>query len=590
MKCVAALVLAVCAPLGCRGAWILVRSPHFAVYSEARERQARLLAGWLEQLNAVWARNPIPGVVTKVPGGRAIRVIEFASASEYDAYRPRTSADAFFLGGDAGDYIVLPPPESDAKECRLAAHEYGHLILHATGARWPSWFAEGFADVLSTGQITSDGVRLGGDFPERAQALRRREPLPVPELLTLSEDAPIRAERDRAEVFYAESWALVDMLAFSPSYKAQFGRLWNSLLAGATGSDALTTTYGKNLSGIARDLRAWMSAPKITQILAAVPISPEPMEVSRLNALDTGAMVAGLLLASGDVERAQTAYRAVVQAGSDDPAVPATLGSIALRNKDERTARQEWKRAIDLGVKDPLLCFEYAVLLEDAGAPRDEQAAALRRAIALKSDYDDARYKLALLESALGHPAAALEELRAMRSVSLGRQYGYWVTMSSALLATEKRELAKVAAEKAVAFASSPEQRAAARNLAYEAETDLTVQLTRDANGNLQVVTARKPHGSEDWNPFIEPGDQIRSLAGRIQKVECGAGILTGFRIAGASGTVHVLLPDPSHVLVTGGKAEFVCDAQDGREVLIQYAASETSPGDGVLRGMKFGN
>lgn len=121
-----------------------------------------------------------------------------------------------------------------------------------------------------------------------------------------------------------------------------------------------------------------------------------------------------------------------------------------------------------------------------------------------------------------------------------------------------------------------------------DTETDMTVQFVRDNQGNLRMITARKPHGATGWNPFIEVGDEIRTAAGRIRRVECTSGAVTGFEISGdATATLRVSLPDPSHVLIDGGKPEFYCGAEDGREVKIQYAAKPTRNAvDGILRGM----
>jgi len=71
------------------------------------------------------------------------------------------------------------------------------------------------------------------------------------------------------------------------------------------------------------------------------------------------------------------------------------------------------------------------------------------------------------------------------------------------LTETDHREEAKEAAGNAMHYATNADERASASRLAYAAETDLTIQVSHDANGTLHVVTARKPHGSKDWNPFI---------------------------------------------------------------------------------------
>ncbi len=176
-----------------------------------------------------------------------------------------------------------------------------------------------------------------------------------------------------------------------------------------------------------------------------------------------------------------------------------------------------------------------------------------------------------------------------MRVVPRARAYSYWLAMASALLETDQRPAAKAAAEKAIAFATTPDERHLAALLELDTRTDVTVQFARDSQGTLQMVTSRKPHGATGWNPFIEVGDQIRTVTGRIRKVECNAGAIKGFEIGDISPGVRVLLPDPSHVLMEGGKPEFYCEAEDGRKVTIQYAAKADGEGwEGILRGMHF--
>ncbi len=63
-------------------------------------------------------------------------------------------------------------------------------------------------------------------------------------------------------------------------------------------------------------------------------------------------MLAALVLASGDLDRAQTVYHSLQTQRTSDPAVAATtLGCIALRKHDEVKAIFEWKHAFDLGVR-----------------------------------------------------------------------------------------------------------------------------------------------------------------------------------------------------------------------------------------------
>ncbi len=586
------MLFALLVPFACRASdsgWTLASSPHFQVYSQLGERDGQSLALTLEQLRTFFLTSGALGVHVTLESDRdrPVRVLQFATTPAYASFRPRATADAFFLGSEAVDYIVLAP--AGPNRFHTLAHEYAHLILHSAGLHLPPWFAEGLAEVFSSVDITERASLIGGDLPARSQALRHHTLIPLEKLLTMDEDDPLRSRREDASVFYAESWELTRMLLFAPQYSPRARALWNAFNSGVIELPALAALYGRSGSVLEDDFRAWIDVPKPLMPLPGIPAGNQRVRASNVSQADFDSVLAALVLASGDLDRAQAVYRALQTERTSDPAAAAALGSIALRKHDEVKAILEWKRAFDLGVRDPVLCYQYASLLEGAHAPEEQIAAALRRAIELKPNYDDARFKLGLLESGRGNYTAALEQLRAMGSVPRARAYSYWLAIASALLETDQRSSAKAAAQKAIAFAATPDQREAAALSELDTETDVTVQFARDSQGNLHVVTSRKPHGATNWNPFIELGDQIRTLTGRIRKVECNAGAITGFEIGDTSPTVRVSLPDPSHALIEGGKPEFYCGAEDGRKVRIEYAAKPAQDGTwGILRGMHF--
>lgn len=564
--------------------WTLVRSSHFEIFSQAGEHDGRAALAWFEQLRAFFVQAG--GFQPADSGTRPVRVIGFKSASEYAAFRLH-AADAYYVGGEAADYIVMPGLGS--AEFAVAAHEYAHLVLHSAGARLPSWLAEGIAELFSTMRIDQQRCVIGGDLQMRKLVLRRKAWIPVEALLGWRAESSVAKNRDRAEMFYAESWALTDMLVFSPAYQARFGELLQAAESSDFDVNTMSRMYGKPVGIIQADLRAWIETTRAGTLLPGIPDVREHIEVNELTAFESERMLADLLFARGDLDGAEAAYKKLAEERPSDAAVAVAQGSIALRKGDRAAAREQWKRAMSLGVQDATVCYQYAILADEAGTSMDEIAVALRRAIDLKPNFDDARYRLALLESNAGQYEAAVEQLRAMRTVAAGRAYGYWSAMASALTETDQREEAKQAAAQAMKHATTAEERASASRLAYMADTDLTVQLSKDANGNMRVVTARKPHGAAGWNPFIEPGDDIHSVEGRIEKVECISGKITGLRIANGAEAVEVALPDPSRVQVGGGAAEFVCGAEDGRKVAIQYAAvAKGTDASGVLRGLQF--
>lgn len=89
-----------------------------------------------------------------------VRVIGFRSASEYNAFRLRPTADAYYIGTESRDYIVMPALGTN--EFPVAAHEYAHLVLRASGLRLPPWLNEGLAEYFSTVRIGRRGWEIAG--------------------------------------------------------------------------------------------------------------------------------------------------------------------------------------------------------------------------------------------------------------------------------------------------------------------------------------------------------------------------------------------------------------------------------------------
>ena len=287
-----------------------------------------------------------------------------------------------------------------------------------------------------------------------------------------------------------------------------------------------------------------------------------------------------ILLASGDLTRSEPIYRDLSRESPRDPAIFAALGTIALRKGDQDRAREQWKQAISLGIADATLCYQYAALGEMAGLPENDLRPALERAVALKPDFDDARYHLALVEKNAGHYDSAVTNLRAMRGIAPARAYSYWIAMTDALLQLDRRDEADSASKQAAKNAATPSQRAYALQLSYMARTDFGVQFTTAG----QLSTARVPHKAADWNPFIEPNDKIRRIEGTLREIDCSTPT-TRFIVDTPEGPVTLAIPDPAHVQMRNAPPEFTCGPQPPTPVSIDYALSTPT---GLIRGMQF--
>lgn len=576
-------VLCLLADAGPEPAWRVARSAHFEAYSQADDATVAETLRWFERLRQFFLQQ----TGLNGEGMPPVHVIGFRSTQEYKLIQLRPTSDAYYVGTPNRDYIVMPA--LGAGEFRIAAHEYTHAVVHALGVHLPPWLNEGLAEVFLSVRIDDRTSTFGGALPAHVQFLKRHPWMPLSELWSLSPDSAALNNRGNVSLFYAQSWALSGMLLLSPDYAPRFQQLVAALNAGSPAAVAAERVYSKRVEDLEKDLAAWLAngstITKTTPIAASGTIS---IQISEVPALTSQAMLADLLLAGGQLERAEALYGQLAHEAPQSGDFSAALAVIALRGGDVGVARQHWKRAIASGIADPTLCYEYAIRLGEAGAPEVETDGALERAVALKPDFDDARYQLALSELNAEHFSEAIAQLRALTLIAPKRAFQYWSTLSYALEAVGKNEESKQAATRAKECATTPAERARAERLAYTADTELAVQFTHDANGGMQAVTTRVPRGMVNHNPFIEPGDQMRQARGQLKTVEC-QGQITGIVVEAPEGALRLSIPDPLHVQILNGPSEFECGAQLPRPVVVSYAlASARDSSRGVVRGIEF--
>ena len=547
--------------------WNLTRSDHFEIYSQVDSDHTRPLFAWFEQLRAFFLSQPIVPI-RDLP---SVRVVLFASVKDYDQFRIQPASDAYYAGSDNRRYIAMV---DDARRHRIAAHELAHVALAAGSDHIPTWLSEGLAEFFSTVSIDSHASEVGAEVPAHLQALRRSPWIPLPQLLS---DPALRDDRASAGLFYAESWALTDMLLLSPEYAPRFPDLLHS--------QSLTSTLGKPTEDAERDLHTWIANRSARPIRYSGSVTPTvPTQTSAVSDFNMTLVLADMLAAGGELDHAEALLRALARDAIHTSDVSASLGRVALQRGDKDAARKEWKRAIDRGSTDADLCYRYALLVDAAGLPVTEIRAALERAVALRPDFDDARYRLALLEKNAGHYEEAVAQLRAMRAVAPARAFDYWDALADALNELGRRDDAIAAARHAAEHATTARQRATAAQLIYFAQTDLAVQFARDSSGRAQIVTTRVPHQSaDDWNPFIEAGDDLRTVRGELLEIDCTTAT-TRIRV----GQLLLAIPDPSRVRMRNAPDEFVCGPQEDVSIQVQYAAAKDGVLDGLVRGIDF--
>jgi len=559
-------------------AWNRISTEHFDMYSQVEPGRAESLLRWLEQLRAfLTVRAIFP--IHSVP---SVRVVLFASPKEYEPFRAGGESDAYYASSETHRYIVMA---QGPNERSIAAHELAHAAL-SSEKHMPCWLSEGLAEFFSSVRLDENGSAVGEAPLGHLQTLRQRHWLALSELLS---QGSVPTDRANANLFYAESWALADMLVQSSSYSSRFQDLLASFGAGSSTAHAFSSVYRKPSTEIELDLHAWVAEHSAKLIrLPPVTVWLEPAGRSDVPDIDAALILSDMLASGGQWNHAESLLNELALKNPAHPDIPAALGTIALRKGDTRSARDFWKRAISQGTQDADLCYRYALLADSADLPPNEIRAALERAIALRPDFDDARYKLALLEKNAGHYNIAVSHLRGMHAIATARAFNYWITLADALNEVGKHDEAIAAARQAAPFARTPDERYLAAQLAYFAQTDVAVQFARDSSGRAEIVTTRVPHQSaSDWNPFVEAGDDLHSVRGFLREIDC-SGSSIGIQVEADGALLHLAISDPTRVRMRNAPDEFVCGPQESVPVEVQYAAHQSAGSNGLVRGIDF--
>ena len=100
-------------------------------------------------------------------------------------------------------------------------HEYVHLLVNLNFEKMPVWFNEGLAEYWGDTVVESGQVSKGRPIHGHLWLLREHARLPTDTLLTVEVGFPHYTRRDKASIFYAQSWALVHYLFFGVEGEAK---------------------------------------------------------------------------------------------------------------------------------------------------------------------------------------------------------------------------------------------------------------------------------------------------------------------------------------------------------------------------------
>lgn len=609
--------------------WVEVRTPHLTVYSDGGAKTARRIATRFEQIRNVFLQTLSH---IRVDPGQPIIILAARNEKSLAALLPKLYAKkggvrptGLFNAGPDRNYIVLRADASGDFAYHTLYHEYTHLVTHLNARYLPAWLEEGYAEFFGNTRITGRNVSLGWAPQGEIEFLRQSRLLPLAQLFRVDHHSPYYNEAAKANVFYAESWALVHMLLLDPAY-AKSNRLsayGAAVNAGADPVEAGRRAFG-DLAKLQRRLESYVRLERgypHAELRSPIDRIQKSFAVRTLSQPETDTLLGNFFVARDRPAIARPLLERALRAAPDSAAANEGLGSLELRVGDRQAATRYFARAVQLHSPSFLAYYYRAITLLDTAPPGSSPSAeaeqTLRKAVALNPRFSPAY--AALAEDYARQPGKLDQALQAARkAVSLSpSDWRAQLALALVLAGREQfdqartiaRRVASTAPGRAAAAAASAALASIAKRERYQAQLRrygappvpappsspqpmiLDRQNGTPAHPNsptpVPSAAAQPPPAAPAVPAAVRPNVRLFGMTGRITAARCAPApeALLTLSLGGITMKLHATnLSQVTFRNAAGARTHpTACARLAGKAVHIRYTLTHEKPYDGEI-------
>jgi len=506
--------------------WVEVRTLHFTVASDAGEKEAAQAARQFERLRVALGEflprarlDPgVPIVIFAARNESSLKELLPEFWEKKDSVRPA----GFVTRGTRRYYILLRtdvdmPRERDDNPFHVLYHEYTHLVFDLNFENLPVWLNEGLAEFFGATVIRKDKIELMRPVWSHMGLLRSETLLPTAALFKVDRSSPEYNERDRAGVFYAQSWALVHYLMVGEEVAAdrrieRFLKLRKAQIAEA---QAVAQAFG-DPGALDRALKTYIQRRglRFRRTKLALPGPEEALHVRELSAAEVAAARGLLHVQTNRPVEARALLEEAVRLDPQLPDAREGMGVLAWREGKKDEARRWLGEAVRLPSASAVAHYSHAVLT--LGQPRSaellsEAQASLERAIALDPGLAEALVVLAQVSTDRGSGVDRILNLM-RRAIELEPAvFDYRLTEARLLLSCGEVQTARDLGGSLLAQARSEQERQSARSFLASLSAP-AAGLARDTPALLSILDRRCAWGT--FPDCVELADRYRQGAG----------------------------------------------------------------------------
>ncbi len=350
--------------------WRLYQSENFEIYSDLRPGQVARTITALETFRA--AVHYLTNTDPSASPPHETRLYLFKRVADLRKLHSSQEVLGFMIPGLRYNLMVAAkPPRRSILNTATAVvfHEYVHQLVRSVSSfRYPAWYDEGFAELLSTAR-TSNGSLIFGQAPAAAvHLLKPEQDMPLTEVLNYQQsptDDPLRRQR-----FYAKAWLFTHYLLFSPEseqngYRKASRNYLQAYNRGQLGTDTFEELFGLNVAAMDRSLREYQFRIQSFEVPRGV-LTVNPDYQQRTLSRDEARYELGALFLGRHDPTARGLLSAISSESSMYPRALSTLGRLDLRNGEYAHALEKQRKALALAPEDYLLHLAVAESLMQA--------------------------------------------------------------------------------------------------------------------------------------------------------------------------------------------------------------------------------
>jgi hypothetical protein len=573
--------------------WIQLENENFHMYSSAGARDSRDALNYFERIRSFFIQLTGKPPAKPLP----VYIIAFGSEKEYEPYRFREFAIAYYTGHAERDYIVMGKTGEQAE--RIAAHEYAHLVFRHAGYQLPPWLNEGMAELFSTMTPSGKDAIFGQPIVGRLQALQTEGWVSLKTILEADQNSPYYNETKKAGNLYNESWALAHMLITTNEYRPKFGEVFSAVASGVPSVTALEKAYGRPFAKIEEDLQFYVRGQLFNSLVAKIKLDDiEKLPVAPADSFDVRYLQADLLL--NLEERRSEGAKRMLELAAEQPNRPepqSTLGYLAWRDGKQAEAVQYFGKAVAGGARTPKLLWDYARLARQT-SPKGAEDAVVEL---IKIEPNNSEYRIFLAglqmqERKYPEALATLKQITEVPTVEVRDNLLY-----------QRAVLAMNAGDRKEAQARAEELKRLTASEDFKSRADQILQFLQQPQSRPVVIAAEEVP-TTDERPrlnketparapvLVERGSSRQavvrlSIRGSLVEFQCGD--QPHLIVDTDQGRKNYVILMPENIDISGteaGHVDFECGPQKPvRKVQIEYSVPPNGMKvDGEVRGIHF--